>query len=63
MNYGTGFIFRNYLIEFSEIAKQYEALKLKLAQEFQYDRVGYRVAKTDFVVKITEEAKNYYLSK
>ncbi|WP_428229532.1 GrpB family protein [Flavobacterium sp.] len=53
--------FRDYLIEFSDIAKEYETLKVALAQEFQYDRVGYRVAKTDFVVKITEEAKKYYL--
>lgn len=55
--------FRDYLIEYPEIAKQYETLKLALAQEFKYDRVGYRIAKTDFVIKITEEAKKYYLAK
>ncbi len=54
--------FRDYLIEKPEIAKAYEALKLKLAEEYKYDRVEYRIAKTDFVKKVTEEAKLYYQS-
>jgi len=53
--------FRDYLIAFPEVAMQYEALKLALAQEYKYDRVGYRIAKTDFVVSVTDEAKQYYL--
>lgn len=53
--------FRDYLIAFPEMAMQYEALKLALAQEYKYDRVGYRIAKTDFVVSVTDEAKQYYL--
>jgi len=53
--------FRDYLIAFPEVAMQYEALKLALAQKYKYDRVGYRIAKTDFVVSVTDEAKQYYL--
>lgn len=53
--------FRDYLTEHKEIAEQYEILKIKLAETHKYDRVGYRIAKTQFVQKVTEEAKRYYL--
>lgn len=53
--------FRDYLSENKEIAKQYEKLKIKLSETYKYDRVGYRIAKTEFIQKITEEAKQYYL--
>ncbi|RZK13404.1 MAG: GrpB family protein [Flavobacterium sp.] len=55
--------FRDYLIEKKAIAKAYEDLKLKLAEKYKYDRVGYRVAKTEFVIRTTEEAKKYYSKK
>ena len=53
--------FRDYLIENKEIAERYEILKIKLSEAYKYDRVGYRIAKTEFVQKVTEEAKQYYL--
>lgn len=53
-------LFRDYLIEKPEIAKAYEELKIKLAEDFKYDRVGYRIAKTNFIQEITSQAKNYY---
>lgn len=53
--------FRDYLTEHTEIAEQYEILKIKLSETHKYDRVGYRIAKTEFVLKVTEEAKQYYL--
>lgn len=53
--------FRDYLIQKPEFAKAYEKLKLKLAEEFKYDRVGYRIAKTEFIRAVTLEAKEYYL--
>lgn len=53
--------FRDYLIEKPELAKRYEKLKLNLAKEYLYDRVGYRIAKTEFIQAITSEAKTYYL--
>ena len=55
--------FRDYLTENKEIAEQYGILKIKLSEKHEYDRVGYRIAKTEFVQKVTEEAKQYYLNK
>lgn len=55
--------FRDYLTENKEIAQQYEILKIRLSEKYEYDRVGYRIAKTEFIKKVTEEAKQYYLSK
>jgi len=55
--------FRDYLRDHDDIALQYEALKYDLAKNFKYDRVGYRIAKTEFVTKITERAKKHYLHK
>ena len=53
--------FRDYLTEHKEIAEQYEILKIKLSETHKYDRVGYRIGKTEFVQKVTEEAKQHYL--
>ena len=52
--------FRDYLTKNKDIARQYENLKIVLSEKHKYDRVGYRIAKTEFVQKITEEAKQYY---
>ena len=52
--------FRDYLIEHPLVAKEYEALKLRLWKEFEYDRDGYTNAKTEFVRKHTENAKRAY---
>lgn len=48
--------FRDYLVNNPGTAKKYEALKLRLAREFRYDRDGYTAAKGDFVKKITRKA-------
>ncbi len=53
--------FRDYLTENKEITEQYEILKIKLSETHKYDRVGYRIAKTEFVQKVTEEARQHYL--
>lgn len=53
-------LFRDYLIEHSEIAKEYGALKLECSRVYQNDRVAYAKAKADFVVRVTENAKEYY---
>ena len=55
--------FRDYLTTNKEIAQQYKELKIRLSEEYKYDRVGYRIAKTEFVQKVTEDAKRYYLTK
>jgi len=52
--------FRDYLREFREIARQYENLKKELSISHKFDRVGYRIAKGEFVHRVTEEAKRYY---
>ncbi|HVS94047.1 MAG TPA: GrpB family protein [Mucilaginibacter sp.] len=50
-------LFRDYLIKHPETAREYEQLKLKLAEEFKHERVAYRIVKTEFVNEITEKAK------
>ncbi len=52
--------FRDYLIEFPNIAKEYEKLKLKLWKEYAHNRDGYTNAKSKFIKKYTEEAKLIY---
>ncbi|MDE6189694.1 MAG: GrpB family protein, partial [Clostridia bacterium] len=49
--------FRDYLNEHSEVAKEYEELKLQLWKKFERNRDAYTNAKTDFVKKYTELAK------
>lgn len=52
--------FRDYLIEYPEIACQYGDLKEKLSKEHHHDREAYTQAKTAFIRKVTEEAKRFY---
>jgi GrpB-like predicted nucleotidyltransferase (UPF0157 family) len=44
--------FRDYLLRHREAAKEYEALKLKLAGRYTHDRESYTEAKKDFIEKI-----------
>lgn len=53
-------LFRGYLIEQPEVAKEYERLKARLAAASPRDRVAYTQGKTEFVVKVTEQAKRHY---
>lgn len=52
--------FRDYLISHPVVAKKYEELKLKLAQQYLHDRVGYTIAKDQFIKLTTDQAKRYY---
>ncbi|MEG0737575.1 MAG: GrpB family protein [Longicatena sp.] len=52
--------FRDYLNEYSDIACEYEKMKLTLWKKFEHDRDGYTNAKTVFVQKYTNEAKVKY---
>ena len=56
-------LFRDYLVEHPEVAQEYEALKFKLAAEYPNDRVGYTNGKTEYVVRVTQIAKEYYKPK
>lgn len=49
--------FRDYLNTHYEIAKEYEKLKLGLWEEYEHNRDAYTDAKTEFVKKYTELAK------
>jgi GrpB-like predicted nucleotidyltransferase (UPF0157 family) len=51
------FYFRDYLIEFPDVSKEYEKLKLSLWKEYEHNRDAYTNAKTEFVKKYTEQAK------
>ena len=53
-------LFRDYLIEHPQAARQYHDLKLKLANEFPNDRVAYTEGKTEFIVEIMQAAKKQY---
>jgi GrpB-like predicted nucleotidyltransferase (UPF0157 family) len=50
--------FRDYLKQHPEIAKNYEEIKYQLAEKHKYDREDYTTAKTEFITKVTEIAKN-----
>ena len=52
--------FRDYLTEHPDVAKEYEALKLRLWKQYEHDRDAYTEAKTDFVRKWTEAARKEY---
>ncbi|MPQ32662.1 GrpB family protein [Clostridium estertheticum] len=55
--------FRDYLIEHDEVAKAYGELKLELIEKYEHDRDGYTNAKTNFILKYTEKAKEEYVDK
>jgi len=55
--------FRDYFNEKSNIAKEYERLKLDLWHKFEHNRDGYSEAKTEFIEKHTMAAKYHYKNK
>lgn len=52
--------FRDYLIKYPDIAREYEKMKLTLWKKFEHDRDGYTAAKTEFVRNYTNVAKLKY---
>ena len=52
--------FRDYMNDHTEIAKEYEKLKLSLWKTYEHDRDAYTAAKTAFVKQYTECAKRKY---
>jgi GrpB-like predicted nucleotidyltransferase (UPF0157 family) len=53
-------LFRDYLIEHPEVAREYQDLKFRLASRFPNDRVAYTHGKTEFIVRVTEQARRHY---
>ncbi len=52
-------LFRDYLIEHPETAREYQDLKLRLSKDYPHDRVTYTRAKSDFIVRITALAREF----
>ena len=50
-------LFRDYLTAHPQTAREYESLKVSLADKFSYDRDGYTEAKGGFIRSVTERAK------
>ena len=53
-------LFRDYLAEHPQVAQEYQRLKLHLASAYPHDRVAYTKGKTEFIVRVTEDAKRFY---
>ncbi len=52
--------FRDYLNEHIAVAKEYEALKLRLWKRYEHNRDAYTDAKTGFISRWTSEARKEY---
>ena len=52
--------FRDYLNAHAEVAKEYEELKLQLWKKYEFNRDAYTNAKTQFVNKYTQLAKQLH---
>jgi GrpB-like predicted nucleotidyltransferase (UPF0157 family) len=53
-------LFRDYLIEYPRVAREYEELKFRLAAAYPNDRVAYTKGKTEFILRVTGQAKRFY---
>ena len=53
-------LFRDYLIEHPDVAREYGRLKERCASAHQADRVAYTNAKSTFIRRVTGEALAYY---
>lgn len=52
--------FRDYLIEHPATVKEYQNLKIQLAEKYESNRIEYTKKKNDFIQKVTQIAKNHY---
>lgn len=52
--------FRDYMNEHPDVAKEYEALKLRLWKQFEHNRDAYTDAKTKFITNWTAKARREY---
>lgn len=55
--------FRDFLRSHKEAAREYEALKQRLQQEYEHDRDGYTEAKTEFIKKWTKQARKDFTNR
>lgn len=52
--------FRDYLQKYPETARQYEELKLSLKEKYEHNRDAYTDAKTEFVQKYSQKAREEF---
>ena len=50
-------LFRDYLVQHAEVAREYGELKTRLSALHDRDRIAYTEAKTAFILAITARAK------
>ncbi len=55
--------FRDYLIDYPEVASEYVRLKILLKEKYEHDRDGYTQGKEEFVNKYSEKAKECYVNR
>ena len=53
-------LFRDYLLQHPDVARQYGELKERLAEDHDQDRVAYTLAKTEFILDVTARAREYF---
>lgn len=59
-NWETHIFFRDYLIEHPELIKEYEDLKVELAEKYPEERSKYTAGKNDFITGVLEKARKAY---
>ena len=52
--------FRDYLMAHPDVAAEYAELKLRLWRAYEHDRDGYTEAKSEFVLKYSQEARREF---
>ncbi|WP_434655313.1 GrpB family protein [Thermoanaerobacterium thermosaccharolyticum] len=50
-------LFRDYLIQHSDTAKEYERVKMGLAQKYEFDREAYTEGKSEFIQEVLRRAR------
>jgi GrpB-like predicted nucleotidyltransferase (UPF0157 family) len=55
--------FRDFLVQNPEEARNYEKLKIRLAETFKFDRESYTENKTEYILRITGIAKEQALNR
>ena len=53
-------LFRDYLVQHPDVAREYGELKTHLSEGHHRDRIAYTEAKTEFIVVVTRRAKEYF---
>jgi len=53
-------LFRDYLIDYPDVAREYASIKEKLSDTHKDDRVAYTQAKSDFIEIVTDKAIRHY---